>query len=99
MHNQKFNLFIYGSLRDSRIFQSVSGYAFTRRPSRLDEKTLFAELAFLPHYRRVSPDNVYFYAVPDAGRPGSRATSFTTSRWPRWRRSTATRANATGGRP
>jgi gamma-glutamylcyclotransferase (GGCT)/AIG2-like uncharacterized protein YtfP len=64
MHNQKVNLFIYGSLRDSRIFQSVSGFGFTRRPSRLDAKTLFAELAFLPHYRRVSPDNVYYYAVP-----------------------------------
>jgi len=64
MHNQKVNLFIYGSLRDSRIFQSVSGFAFTRRPSRLDDKTLFAEMAFLPHYRRVSPDNVYYYAVP-----------------------------------
>jgi len=64
MHNQKVNLFIYGSLRDRRIFQSVSGYTFTRRPSRLDDKTLFAELAFLPHYRRLSPDNVYFYAVP-----------------------------------
>jgi gamma-glutamylcyclotransferase (GGCT)/AIG2-like uncharacterized protein YtfP len=64
MDNQKINLFIYGSLRNSRIFQSVSGYAFTRKPSRLDEKTLFAESAFLPHYRRVSPDNVYYYAVP-----------------------------------
>jgi hypothetical protein len=64
MHSQKVNLFIYGSLRDSRIFQSVSGYGFTRRPSRLDDKMLFAELAFLPHYRRVSPDNVYYYAVP-----------------------------------
>lgn len=64
MQNQKVNLFVYGSLRDSRIFQSVSGFAFTRRPSRLDDKTLFAELAFLPSYRRVSPDNVYFYAVP-----------------------------------
>ncbi len=64
MQDQKVNLFIYGSLRDSRIFQSVSGYTFTRRPSRLDARTLFAELAFLPHYRRVSPDNVYYYAVP-----------------------------------
>jgi len=61
---EKVNLFVYGSLRDSRIFQSVSGYAFTLRPSRIDEKTLFGELAFLPHYRRVSPDNVYYYAVP-----------------------------------
>lgn len=63
MLNQKVILFIYGSLRDSRIFQSVSGFAFTRRPSRLDGRMLFAEPAFLPHYRRVSPDNVYFYAV------------------------------------
>jgi len=63
MFNRKLNLFIYGSLRDSRIFQSVSGFAFTRRPSRLDSRMLFAEPAFLPHYRRVSPDNVYYYAV------------------------------------
>jgi len=63
MLNQRVNLFIYGSLRDSRIFQSVSGFAFTRRPSRLDARMLFAEPAFLPHYRRVSPDNVYYYAV------------------------------------
>ena len=62
--HQKSNLFIYGSLRDSRIFQSVSGFAFTRRPSRIDNMILFAEPAFLPRYRRVSPDNVYFYAVP-----------------------------------
>jgi hypothetical protein len=63
MHRRRVNLFIYGSLRDSRIFQSVSGFSFTRRPSRIDQRTLFAEPAFLPHYRRVSPDNVYFYAV------------------------------------
>ncbi|MBN1506977.1 MAG: gamma-glutamylcyclotransferase [Sedimentisphaerales bacterium] len=60
---RRVNLFIYGSLRDSRIFQSVSGFAFTRRPSRIDGRTLFAEPAFLPHHRRVSPDNVYYYAV------------------------------------
>lgn len=63
MHKRKVNLFIYGSLRDTRIFQSVSGFRFTRRPSRIDERTLFAEPAFLPHYRRLSPDNVYYYAV------------------------------------
>jgi len=63
MHKRKVNLFIYGSLRDTRIFQSVSGFRFTRRPSRIDVRTLFAEPAFLPHHRRVSPDNVYYYAV------------------------------------
>jgi hypothetical protein len=64
MNEPRVNLFIYGSLRDSRIFQSVSGYGFSLKPSRIDDKTLFAELAFLPHYRKVSPDNVYYYAVP-----------------------------------
>jgi gamma-glutamylcyclotransferase (GGCT)/AIG2-like uncharacterized protein YtfP len=58
------NLFIYGSLRDSDIFQSVSGFSYTKKASKIDDKTLFAEPAFLPGYRRVSPDNVYYYAVP-----------------------------------
>ena len=66
MHRRKFNLFIYGSLRDRRIFQSVSGYAFTRKASKIDSGTLYAEPALLPHYRKVSPDNVYFYAVEAA---------------------------------
>jgi gamma-glutamylcyclotransferase (GGCT)/AIG2-like uncharacterized protein YtfP len=65
MSEKNVNLFIYGSLRDSRIFRSVSGLNFTRKPSKTNDKTLLAEPAFLPHYRKVSPDNVYFYAVPD----------------------------------
>jgi gamma-glutamylcyclotransferase (GGCT)/AIG2-like uncharacterized protein YtfP len=63
MHRQKTNIFIYGSLRDSRIFQSVSGFSFARKSSKLDDKTLLAEPAFLPDHRRFSPDNVYWYAV------------------------------------
>ena len=62
-NKKKINLFIYGSLRDSRIFQSVSGLRFTRRASRIDSETLFAEPALLPRYRKVSPDNVYYYAI------------------------------------
>jgi len=58
-----FNLFIYGSLRDPDIFQSVSGFSYTKKASKVDDKTLLAEPAFLPGYRRVSPDNVYYYAV------------------------------------
>jgi gamma-glutamylcyclotransferase (GGCT)/AIG2-like uncharacterized protein YtfP len=65
MSEKNINLFIYGSLRDSRIFHSVSGLNFTRKPSKTDDKTLLVEPAFLPHYRKISPDNVYFYAVPD----------------------------------
>jgi len=63
MNERKVNLFIYGSLRDSRIFKSVSGLSFSRKASKVDNETLWAEPAFLAHYRRVSPDNVYFYAV------------------------------------
>lgn len=58
------NLFIYGSLRDRKIFQSVCGYSFSRKASKLDSVTLFAEPALLPGHRRLSPDNVYYYAVP-----------------------------------
>jgi gamma-glutamylcyclotransferase (GGCT)/AIG2-like uncharacterized protein YtfP len=61
--NAMFNIFVYGSLRDSLVFQSVCGFRFTRKPSRQDENTLFAEPAFLPGHKKVSPDNVYFYAV------------------------------------
>jgi hypothetical protein len=63
MNNRKVNLFIYGSLRDSRIFKSVSGFGFTRKASKVDIDTLWAEPAFLDHFRKVSPDNVYYYAV------------------------------------
>jgi hypothetical protein len=63
-NEKKVNLFIYGSLRDPDIFKSVSGFGFSRKAAKVDDKTLFAEPAFLPHHRRVSPDNVYFYAVP-----------------------------------
>ena len=63
MSKSKVNLFVYGSLKDRKIFQSVSGFDLTRTISRVDEKTLLAEPALLPGYRRVSPDNVYFYAI------------------------------------
>ena len=63
MDEGKVNLFIYGSLRDPAIFKSVSGLSFTINPSKVNEEMLFTEPALLPHYRKVSPDNVYFYAV------------------------------------
>ncbi len=60
------NLFVYGSLRDPSIFESVCGYSFSLKPSEARTgNVLNAELAMLPHYRRVSPDNIYFYAIPD----------------------------------
>lgn len=65
MAKRKANLFIYGSLRDRHVFKSVSGYNFTLKHSMVGEKKLFAELALLSRHRKVSPDNVYFYAVRD----------------------------------
>ncbi len=70
---EKVNLFIYGSLRDRRIFHSVSGYSFTKKPHKAGGQTLLAEPAFLAHHRKVSPDNVYFYAVED---PSSKIEGF-----------------------
>jgi hypothetical protein len=61
-----YNLFVYGSLREPTIFESVCGLTFTVKPSHVEEpQILFAELAMLDGYRRVSPDNVYFYAVKE----------------------------------
>jgi len=65
MSEKKANLFIYGSLLDPEIFKSVCGLSFTLNPAQADNENLLAESAFLAHYRRVSPDNVYFYAVAD----------------------------------
>lgn len=66
MNENTVNLFVYGSLREPTIFESVCGYRFSLKPSAsVPENVLFAELAMLPGYRRVSPDNVYFYAIPD----------------------------------
>ncbi|MBA7665534.1 hypothetical protein ES703_73608 [subsurface metagenome] len=81
MSNEKANLFVYGSLRDRRIFQSVSGLQFTRKAFKINGKTLFAEPALLPHYRRVSPDNVYFYAIAAAS---SRIEGFVVYDVPAW---------------
>ena len=61
------NLFVYGSLRDPQIFESICGMNFTRKSNKADAHTLLAEPAFLAGHKKVSPDNVYFYAVVSAG--------------------------------
>lgn len=66
MQKHPVNLFVYGSLREPSIFESVCGVSFSLKPSKTrPEHVLRAELAMLAAHRRVSPDNVYFYAVPD----------------------------------
>jgi hypothetical protein len=73
MGKDNFNLFVYGSLRDTVIFKSVSGYGFSMNPAECGSGVLRAQLALLDGYRRVSPDNVYFYAVAE---PNSRIEGF-----------------------
>lgn len=63
MNEGRAHLFVYGSLRDSRILQSICGLSFSRKASKIGKDVLFAEPALLPQYRRLSPDNVYFYAI------------------------------------
>jgi gamma-glutamylcyclotransferase (GGCT)/AIG2-like uncharacterized protein YtfP len=65
MTSKFYNLFVYGSLRDPGIFKSISGLDFTVEPTETSPETLLAVPAFLPRYRKVSPDNVYFYAIAD----------------------------------
>ena len=43
--DQNVNLFVYGSLRDPSIFQSVCGMSFTRKPSEKEATVLHGELA------------------------------------------------------
>jgi len=81
MSEEKVNLFIYGSLREPGIFKSVSGLGFTLKPSYADEETLLAEPALLSGYRKLSPDNVYYYAVED---PSSRIEGFVVYDVPAW---------------
>ncbi len=65
MSEDTVNIFVYGSLRDPLILKSVCGLGFSLKPSKVSKKVLFGELALLPNYRRVSPDNVYYYAIHD----------------------------------
>lgn len=73
MEQSKTNLFVYGSLRDPQIFKSVCGLTFCYADKAQQEDELIAEPAFLPNHRRVSPDNVYYYAVED---PSSRIEGY-----------------------
>ena len=81
MAEKTFNLFIYGSLRDPEIFKSVSGLSFTTKQAQSNPENLPAEPAFLPRHRKVSPDNVYFYAISD---PSSKIEGFVIYNIPDW---------------
>lgn len=81
MNNDNVNLFVYGSLRDPHVFKSISSLSFTLVHAQVDRNNLLAEPAFLAGHRKVSPDNVYFYAV---AAKASRLEGFVIYNVPSW---------------
>ncbi|MHC4716991.1 MAG: gamma-glutamylcyclotransferase family protein, partial [Planctomycetota bacterium] len=61
-----FHLFAYGTLLSPMVFRAVLGYRLVTRPGDADGVDSFhAREAVLPGYRKISPDGMYLYAVPD----------------------------------
>ena len=99
MAEKKFNLFIYGSLRDRRIFKSVCGLSFSLKLPHIKKDILLAEPALLAGYKRVSPDNVYYYGVKSHSFKNRRTRYLRCSRKRQWRKSINTRVNVLKGKP
>jgi len=61
-----FHLFAYGTLLNPMVFRAVLGYRLVTREADADGVHSFhARQAVLPGYRKISPDGMYLYAVPD----------------------------------
>ena len=65
MAAKTFNLFVYGTFMERRLFRWVTGHDYV-----LTDKTaqkphvLQAREAILASYQKISPDGMYFYAIP-----------------------------------
>lgn len=65
---ERFNLFVYGTLMDPAVFRAVVGHSLVSAPEYADGQEAFlASQAVLNGYKKISPDNTYLYAVPDKG--------------------------------
>jgi len=61
-----FNLFVYGTLMNPDVFRAVLGCRLVLSEDEADGvESFWARNAVLDDYKKVSPDNTYFYAVPD----------------------------------
>ncbi|HET6428204.1 MAG TPA: gamma-glutamylcyclotransferase family protein [Phycisphaerae bacterium] len=61
-----FYLFAYGTLLNPMVFRAVLGYRLVARQADADGASSFhGRDAVLPGYRKISPDGMYLYAVPD----------------------------------
>ena len=64
--NEKFNLFVYGTLMNPSVFRAVTGCRLVRRPAEADGvMRLLVRDATLEGYRKVRLDDGFHYAVPD----------------------------------
>ncbi|MCK4850011.1 MAG: gamma-glutamylcyclotransferase, partial [Phycisphaerae bacterium] len=65
MAAKTFNLFVYGTFMDRRLFRWVTGrdYALTSQPQAATS-ALRAREAILASHRKISPDGMYLYAIP-----------------------------------
>ena len=59
-----FNLFVYGTFMDRRLFRWVTGHDYTLA-EKVDSKpqVLQAREAILASHQKISPDGMYFYAI------------------------------------
>ncbi len=65
---ETFNLFVYGTLMSPTTFRAVLGRRLVANAAEADNVDAFlAQHAVLDGYKKISPDNTYFYAVPDKG--------------------------------
>ncbi|MCK4277310.1 MAG: gamma-glutamylcyclotransferase [Phycisphaerae bacterium] len=64
---KSFNLFIYGTLTHPWVFRAVLGKRLVTDGSSADgDQSVLAREAVLTGYKKVSPDNTYLYAIPEA---------------------------------
>jgi gamma-glutamylcyclotransferase (GGCT)/AIG2-like uncharacterized protein YtfP len=61
-----FDLFVYGTLMDPRVFRAVLGRDLVTDPEQADGVSAFlASEAVLDGHKKISPDDTYLYAAPD----------------------------------
>ena len=68
MAAKTFNLFVYGTFMDQRLFRWVTGhdYALSKR-GKVARGTLLAREAILAGHQKISPDGMYLYAIARRG--------------------------------
>lgn len=74
MADKNFNLFVYGTFMDRRLFRWVTGHDYVLGGETDNEGgSVQAREAILAAHQKISPDGMYFYAIP---RRGHRITGY-----------------------